>query len=196
MRPNKVDFLLAGVGGMGVLTASDIVAEVGLAAGYDVKKSEIHGFSQRGGVVESHVRWGQRVGAPMAEKGQVDFLVAFELIEAGRWLEFLHPGGTVIVNSQQVIPMSVASAGAVYPAEDKVLQTLRQVTEQVIVVNGLAEAEKLGNARLTNTVLLGALSRQLAIDPHVWLTVVERRVPPRHVESNRMAFWAGRGDLR
>ncbi|HHH41847.1 MAG TPA: indolepyruvate ferredoxin oxidoreductase, partial [Chloroflexi bacterium] len=93
MRYDKLDMLFGGVGGQGILTASDIVAEVGLAVGYDVKKSEVHGFAQRGGVVESHVRWGREVAAPVAEKGTVDILVAFEMLEAARWIEWLKPSG-------------------------------------------------------------------------------------------------------
>src|SRR5512140_2343828 len=93
----KKDFLLAGVGGQGVLTASDIVAEVGMSIGLDAKKSEVHGFSQRGGVVESHVRWGEHVGAPLGERGNIDYLLVSELMESTRWIEFLKPGGTVIV---------------------------------------------------------------------------------------------------
>src|SRR5512142_1216977 len=121
---NKADFLLAGVGGQGVLTASDIVAEVGMATGLDAKKSEIHGFSQRGGVVESHVRWGGRVAAPMGEKGRIDYLLAFELMESARWVEFLKPGGTLIVNRQRILPMSATVGDAVYPSDEAIEKTL------------------------------------------------------------------------
>ena len=131
MRPDKMDFLLAGVGGQGVLTASDIICETGLAVGYDAKKSEIHGFSQRGGVVDSHVRWGARVYAPIAEKGAIDVIVAFELLEAARWLAFLKPGGLVIANSQQLVPMSVMTAGAVYPPAEDIERALRQAAGAV-----------------------------------------------------------------
>ncbi len=192
MRPSKMDFLLAGVGGQGVLTASDIVAEVGLAVGYDVKKSEVHGFSQRGGVVDSHVRWGERVYAPLAEKGAVDVLLAFELIESARWIEFLRPGGIAIVNRQRIIPMSIVTSDAEYPAEEAVMATLRQVTDRIQLVDGLTVAEGLGNPRLANTVLLGTLSTHLDIDAAVWLTVIERRVPRKHIEANHAGFWAGR----
>ena len=195
MRPLKMDFLLAGVGGQGVLTASDIVCEVGLAIGYDAKKSEVHGFSQRGGVVDSHVRWGEKVYAPLAEKGAVDVLLAFEQIEAVRWITFLKPGGLVIASTQKLTPMSVMTADAVYPTDEAISAALRQVTDQVQLVDGLAAAEELGNPRLANTVLLGALSTHLDIDPDVWLAVVERRVPRKHVEANRLAFWAGRGGV-
>jgi indolepyruvate ferredoxin oxidoreductase, beta subunit len=195
MRPQKMDFLLAGVGGQGVLTASDIVCEVGLAVGYDAKKSEVHGFSQRGGVVDSHVRWGAKVYAPLAEKGAVDVLLAFEALEAARWITFLKPGGLAIVNTQHLIPMSIMTTNSTYPSDEAIMAALQQATDDVQMVDGLAKAEEIGNTRLVNTVLLGALSSHLDIDPTVWLAVIERRVPRKYIEANRLAFWAGRGGL-
>jgi indolepyruvate ferredoxin oxidoreductase beta subunit len=189
---NKTDFLLAGVGGQGVLTASDIVAEVGMALGLDAKKSEVHGFSQRGGVVESHVRWGAHVAAPLAEKGRIDYLLAFELMESARWIEFLKPGGTVIVNRQRILPMSATVGDSSYPSDDSIDRTLRSVTDKIIYVEGSETANKLGNKNLANTVLLGALAHVLDTDPEVWLSVIVQRVPQKYVELNKQAFWAGR----
>jgi len=186
-----INFLFVGVGGQGILTASDIAAEVGLEAGYDAKKSEVHGFSQRGGVVESHVRWGESVGAPTAEKGTVDYLIATEILEAARWIEWLRPGGGVLINRQRISPMAVTVGDAVYPAEEDVLAAVRARTGDVTEVEGLAIAEQLGNSRLANTVLLGALSTRLDVEPETWLSVVERRVP-KYVKLNREAFWEGR----
>ena len=189
----KLDMLFVGVGGQGILTASDIVAEVGLAVGYDAKKSEVHGFSQRGGVVDSHVRWGRRIGASTAEIGQIDILLAFEMLEAARWLDWLRPGGAVIVNRQQIIPMSVSVGDWKYPSEEDILAAVRTRAGQVVVVDGLAIGERLGKAQLANSVLLGALSRQIDhIDPDVWTTVIQRRVPKKYAELNRTAFWEGR----
>ncbi len=189
----KLDMLFVGVGGQGILTASDIVAEVGLAVGYDAKKSEVHGFSQRGGVVDSHVRWGRRVGASTAEIGQIDILLAFEMLESARWLDWLRPGGTVIVNRQQIIPMSVSVGDWQYPSEEDILAAVKSRTGKVVVVDGLAIGERLGKAQLANSVLLGALSRQIdSIDPDVWTTVIQRRVPKKYAELNRVAFWEGR----
>jgi len=187
-----INFLFVGVGGQGILTASDIAAEVGLEAGYDAKESEVHGFSQRGGVVESHVRWGESVGAPTAEKGTVDYLIATEILEAARWIEWLRPGGGVLINRQRIPPMAVTVGDAVYPAEEDVLTAVRARTGDVTEVEGLAIAERLGNPRLANTVLLGALSTRLDVEPETWLSVVERRVPPKYVKLNREAFWEGR----
>ncbi len=189
---NKTDFLLAGVGGQGVLTASDIVAEVGMALGLDAKKSEVHGFSQRGGVVESHVRWGKRVGAPLGEKGRIDYLLAFELMESARWIEFLKPGGTIIVNRQRIVPMSATVGDAVYPSDEAIDQALRVVTDKVLYVDGLEIAKDLGNKNLANSVLLGALAREMDVDPEVWLDVIVKRVPQKYIEENKKAFWAGR----
>jgi len=190
---DKLDMLFVGVGGQGILTASDIVAEVGLAVGYDAKKSEVHGFSQRGGVVDSHVRWGRRVGASTAEFGQIDILLAFEMLEAARWMDWLRPGGTVIVNRQKITPMSVSVGDWKYPPEADILAAVRARTDKVVVVDGLAIGERLGKAQLANSVLLGALSRQIDhIDPDVWTTVIQRRVPKKYAEVNRVAFWEGR----
>ncbi len=193
---NQINFLLVGVGGQGILTASDIVAEVGLEAGLDAKKSEIHGFSQRGGVVESHVRWGSLeaggVGSPTAEKGTVDVLIATEILEAARWIDWLKPDGTVFVNQQKIVPMSVSTGKATYPPQDDIMGAVKGRTEDVVVVEGLAIAERLGKAQLGNTVLLGALSTRLDVDQETWLKVIERRVPPKYVELNRVAFSEGR----
>ena len=189
----KLDMLFVGVGGQGILTASDIVAEVGLAVGYEAKKSEVHGFSQRGGVVDSHVRWARRVGASMAEIGQIDALLAFEMLEAARWIDWLKPGGTAIVNRQPIVPMSVSVGDWKYPTEEEILAAVQLRTGRITVVDGLAIGERLGKAQLANSVLLGALSRQIDhIDPDVWTTVIQRRVPKKYAELNRVAFWEGR----
>jgi indolepyruvate ferredoxin oxidoreductase beta subunit len=192
MRPEKVEFLFVGVGGQGVLTASDICAEVGLASGYDAKKSEVHGFSQRGGVVDSHVRWAADVGAPMAEMGQIDYLLSFELVETARWLKWLRPGGVILANTQQVIPMSVSDGSATYPPEGDIVAALKGRTEKVVLIDGLGIAQRLGNDRLSNTILLGALSKYMDIDPSVWTMVIERRIKAKYAEINRLAFWEGR----
>lgn len=189
---NIINFLFVGVGGQGILTASDIAAGVGLEAGYEAKKSEVHGFSQRGGVVESHVRWGEDVGAPIAEKGTVDFLIALEVLESVRWIDWLRPAGTLFINRQRIAPMTVTVGDAVYPSDEKILEAVGRRAGDVIVVDGLDIAERLGDARMTNTVLLGALSTRLTVKPETWLAVVERRVPPKYVEKNRKAFHEGR----
>ena len=192
MPAKLLNLLFVGVGGQGVLTASDIAAQVGLDLGLEAKKSEVHGFAQRGGVVESHVRWGERVGAPIAEQGTVDVLVAFELLEAARWIEWLRPGGSVVVNRQKMAPMSVTVGNAVYPDEAALLEALRRRAARVVVVDGLGLAERAGTTRAVNSVILGALSALLETPPEVWEEAVVRRVPPRYAEANRTAFRLGR----
>jgi len=186
------NFLFVGVGGQGILTASDIAASVGLAAGFEAKKSEVHGFSQRGGVVESHVRWGRRVGAPTAEKGTVDYLIALELLESARWIDWLRPGGALLINRQRIAPMTVTVGDQIYPADEKVLEFVRASTDDVTFIDGLAIAEDLGNTRMVNTVVLGALASRLDVDEETWLSVIEARVPPKYAELNRKAFRRGR----
>jgi indolepyruvate ferredoxin oxidoreductase beta subunit len=187
-----INFLFVGVGGQGIVTASDIAASVGLEAGVEAKKSEVHGFSQRGGVVESHVRWGEDVGAPTAEKGTVDYLIAIEMLESARWINWLRPGGAVLINRQRIAPMTVTVGDATYPSAGKILEAVRTRTADVTLVDALAIAGELGDPRMTNTVLLGALSTRLEVAPEIWLSVIERRVPPRYAGPNREAFWEGR----
>lgn len=192
MSAGPINLLFVGVGGQGVLTASDIAAQVGLDLGLEAKKSEVHGFAQRGGAVESHVRWGERMGSPVAEQGTIDILVAFELLEAARWIEWLRPGGSVIVNRQKMVPMSVTVGNAVYPDEAALLDALRRRAARVVVVDGLSLAERAGTTRAVNSVILGALSALLEAPPEVWEEAVVRCVPPRYAEANRTAFRLGR----
>jgi len=187
-----INFLLAGVGGQGVLTSSDIVAEVGLAVGYDAKKSEIHGFSQRGGVVESHVRWADQVFAPVAPPGEVDFLVAFEPLEAARWVNWLRPGGIILADPRAIDPLSVSSGDATYPEMANIEAALRARTAKVRFIPGTDMAQRLGNPRMANTVLLGTLSTFLDVPVDTWLQVISQRLKPKYVEANRQAFMEGR----
>jgi indolepyruvate ferredoxin oxidoreductase beta subunit len=191
MMDYLLNTLFVGVGGQGVLTASDITAQVGVELGYDVKKSEIHGFAQRGGVVESHIRWAPIVHSPTCEEGTVDILVAFELLEALRSLHWLVPGGTVITNLQKIMPMSVNIGDAVYPDDSTVLSELAKCAGRVIVIDALPLAEKAGNIRTVNTILLAALATILKTEPAIWETVILRRVPQKYAEVNRIAFCLG-----
>ncbi len=189
---DKVNFLFVGVGGQGTLTASDIAAQVGLDLGMEAKKSEVHGFAQRGGVVESHVRWAPQVGSPTCEKGTVDYLISFELLEAARWIDWLRPGGTIVVNQQKIAPMSVSVGDEVYPPEASILETLEARADNVVAVDGLTLAKKAGTARAVNTVVLGALSALLETPSDVWEEAIVRRVPPKYADVNRKAFNMGR----
>jgi indolepyruvate ferredoxin oxidoreductase beta subunit len=189
---DKINFLLAGVGGQGTLLAGNILADVGLAAGYDVKKSEIHGMAQRGGSVTTHVRWGPRVDAPMAGKGEVDILVGFEQLEALRYIEYLRPGGRAIFSTHVIPPVSVTSAGAAYPDAARFRSIIEQVTQNYVMTPAVELAKVLGNARAHNVVVLGALSRWLDVPEGIWLEVIERHVPARARDLNRKAFLKGR----
>ncbi|NOZ06102.1 MAG: indolepyruvate oxidoreductase subunit beta [Chloroflexi bacterium] len=188
----KLDFLIGGVGGQGALTASDILAEVGMFAGYDVKKSEVHGFSQRGGVVESHVRWGNEGLSTLGEQGRIDVLLALEMLEGARWASYLKPGGLAIVSRQELMPISVSSGDAHYPPTETLEQVVRGVTDRFHFVDALTIAEDLGNSRASNTAVLGFLSTFLEVPEEVWLRVIRRRVPSKHVTVNERAFAAGR----
>lgn len=190
MKP--LDFLLAGVGGQGTVLASSILAEVGLRAGYDVKKAEVHGMAQRGGSVSSHVRWGEQVRSPLISVGQADFLVALERLEALRHLHWLRPGGRILVDDHTIIPVTVTSGDATYPAREEILAVLQQVTHAVQFVPAVAVAQELGNVRTHNVVLLGTLSRWLDLDAQVWQDVIAAQVPPRYIDLNLAAFARGR----
>jgi len=187
------NFLLAGVGGQGTILASDVLAEVALAAGLDVKKSEVHGMAQRGGSVNTHVRWNAgQVHSPLIGEGEADILLAFEEAEALRYARYLRQGGVVVVNRQAIKPITVTSGGAHYPSEEELRAVYERITDRFYVVPGAELAEKLGNARAANVVLLGVLSSFFDLPAETWLSVIEKRVPPRYVELNRQAFFAGR----
>ncbi len=199
-RNRPLSFLLAGVGGQGTLLASDIVAHVGLAAGYAVKQAEVHGMSQRGGSVTSHVRWGEQVHSPLAAAGEIDVLVAFEKLEALRYLDQMRQGGLVLVNLEAIIPVTVTSLGQHYPDDDTLRTAVARVAAHAVYVNGPAIARGLGEPKAANSVLLGALSRllerQVAIERELpvelWLDVVSTHVPHAYADLNRRAFLAGR----
>lgn len=188
----KIDFLFAGVGGQGTILASDILTEVGLRCGYDVKKSEVHGMSQRGGAVESHVRWGEKVYSPLIEEGGADFLLGFEMLEAARWPHFLAPGAVALVNRFRVPPPSVNLGQARYPEEKEIEDLLAEAGARVIWVEGAAKAGELGNPALAGVVILGALSTCLEEPVEDWQKAVEELVPPKYKDLNVKAFFAGR----
>ncbi len=189
----KVDFLLAGVGGQGTILASDVLAAVGLHTGHDVKKSEVHGMAQRGGSVTSHVRWGDKVYSPLVGRGEADFFLAFEKLEALRHIEMLRPGGIVLVNDYTIPPLSVSSGSDEYPDDERIRAILGAVTPNYYLVPGTTLAEELGNARVNNIVILGALSHFLAdVPPEAWLEAIRGRVPSRFLDLNQQAFLAGK----
>ena len=186
-------FFLAGVGGQGTILASNVLAEVALAAGFDAKKSEVHGMAQRGGSVNTHVRWdAERVYSPLISPGEADILLVFEEAEALRYAEYLKPGGAAVVNQHTIKPLTVTSGGAHYPSEAELRAVYGALTERLHLVPGTAIARDLGAARAANVVLIGALSTFLDLPVETWLQVVEARVPPKYLELNRQAFLRGR----
>ncbi|MCU0530488.1 MAG: indolepyruvate oxidoreductase subunit beta [Syntrophales bacterium] len=191
---NRVkSLLLAGVGGQGILLASDIICKVMMEKGYDVKKSEVHGMAQRGGCVTSHVRYGKKVYSPLARKGDVDIIVSFEKLEALRYLDYLKAGGLVIVNDEEIYPPSVNLGEADYPKG--IYESLRSQfgPDHVKVVTGPEMAAKAGNRRAVNTVMLGAISRfipEIAVED--WKKVLAKMLPEKIVEANLKAFDLGR----
>jgi indolepyruvate ferredoxin oxidoreductase beta subunit len=197
---DSLNFLLSGVGGQGTILASDVLVNVGLAAGFQAKQAEVHGMSQRGGSVTSHVRWGKIVHSPLVGAGEVDVLLAFEKLEALRTVSQLRPGALALINAQVIEPLTVTSGGQIYPSDETIQAVFSQVTPNVAYVDGEEIAEKLGNTKAANVVLLGALSALLerddlagpALTSDAWLTVITERVPPKYVELNRRAFQAGR----
>jgi indolepyruvate ferredoxin oxidoreductase beta subunit len=189
----RYSILLAGVGGQGTLLASNLLAEVALAAGFDVKKSEVHGMAQRGGSVNTHVRWdAERVYSPLIGLAEADALLVFERAEALRYAEYLKPGGVAIVNQHTIEPITVTSGGASYPSEEALRQVFSLVTGCLHIIPGTAIASGLGNVRAANVVLLGALSAFLTVPEETWLRAIEDRVPPRYIALNQQAFARGR----
>ncbi|HEY4693194.1 MAG TPA: indolepyruvate oxidoreductase subunit beta [Bellilinea sp.] len=192
MKSEGINFALVGVGGQGTILASDVLAELGLKMGFDVKKAEVHGMSQRGGSVTSHLRWGPRVFSPIIPRGEADVLVAFEKLEAARFIDILKPGGLVLVNDHAIEPLSVQTTGEPYPSDEELRARLALVTPHAYWIKGIEIAESLGNTRAANVVLLGALSALLDLEESHWETVLEMRVPAKHLELNLKAFRAGR----
>lgn len=184
------NIFLAGVGGQGTLLASEILAETLMLAGFDVKKSEVHGMSQRGGSVTSHVRYGRRVFSPLIPEGQADVLFGFELLEAYRYLPMLRPGGTAVVNDLKIMPGPVAMGVETYPEDipGKILAACPDAK----IVDGLGLALQAGNVRTVNTVLVGALSQRMDIDEALWLTGLKKMVPEKFLNENLAAFKLGR----
>jgi len=183
------NIIITGVGGQGILLASEIISEVAVHTGYDVKRSEIHGMAQRGGSVNSHIRFGKKIYSPLVMMGECDLLLSFEKLESLRMADFVKSDGIIIVNDQQINPSTVASGMAIYP--DNVEETLRSYFKSVIFVNALEIAKQAGNLRTANIALLGAASKNLNIPREIWEDAIVKRVPERAIEVNLKAFQLG-----
>lgn len=187
---NSGNILFSGVGGQGILLASELTALALLAAGFDVKKSEVHGMAQRGGSVTAQLRYGAKVYSPLIEPGCADIQIAFEMMEAVRYLPFLHQGSKVVVNTQKILPPAVATGQTVYP--DTILDQLTVREIEVVRVDAFALARAVGEVKTANVVMVGAMSAFLPVDGAVFAQVIEARVPQKFREVNIRAFEAGR----
>ena len=181
---------LAGVGGQGILVASEVLCDVLLACGHDVKKSEIHGMAQRGGTVNSDVRFGKKVYSPVIPHGEVDVLVAFEQMEALRYLPSVKEGGVVVINAQRILPSAVASGKAAYPED--VVARVAQRAGTVISLDALSLAKDAGSLRSVNVCLLGVLSRFIAVEESVWEAVLSERIREKGLAAKLAAIALGR----
>ena len=190
MRP--LNFVLVGVGGQGILLSSDILCMVGMASGYDVKKTDVHGMAQRGGSVISHVRLAETVYSPVVPVGAADYLLAFEKLEACRWAHYLHKDGVAVVNDQAIPTLALAATTAKYPNDDEVGSILSARSREYRLLPAGELAVELGTQRVANVILLGALSAFLDIDAEVWQEAIGSRVPPKARALNREAFEVGR----
>ncbi len=190
MRP--LNFVLVGVGGQGILLSSDILCMVGMASGYDVKKTDVHGMAQRGGSVISHVRLAQTVYSPVVPDGAADYLLAFEKLEACRSVHYLHKDGVAVVNDQAIPTLALAATTAKYPDDERVVTILATHAKAYRLLPAGDLALELGNQRVANVILLGALSSFLEIPAEAWLEAIGSRVPPEARALNEEAFSLGR----
>ncbi len=194
-KMEKIDLLVTGVGGQGVVLASDIIGETALAAGFDVKKTDTLGMAQRGGSVVSHVRLAPKVWSPLIKDGSVDLILAFEKLEAARWSHFLRPGGITITNNYEQPPLSVSLGQEVYPTDDVIAAALRRQTDQVYFVDGTGRVKELGNVRTLNIFMLGCFSVFSPLEAATWRESITRRMPENIREINLTAFEMGRKEI-
>ena len=182
--------MIVGVGGQGTLLASRILGNVFLAEGFDVKVSEVHGMSQRGGSVVTYVKYGEKVYSPVVELGEADVIISFEQLECARWLPYLKKGGKLVTSDQKLDPMPVITGAAVYPED--ILGKIEAMGVEVTAVDALGLAEQAGTSKAANVVLMGVVSKKLPFDESVWQTALEQCVPAKFLELNKKAFALGR----
>ena len=186
------NIMIVGVGGQGSLLASKLLGRLLMNEGYDVKVSEVHGMSQRGGSVVTYVKYGEKVYSPIIDKGEADFIISFEKLEAARYAQYLKADGKIIVNNQEIEPMPVITGAAVYPHD--VLDNLSAKGVMVDNVDALDLALKAGTSKAVNIVLMGRLSKLMPIPKEKWIEAINQTVAPKFVEMNLKAFELGRGD--
>lgn len=187
---NTKNIMIVGVGGQGSLLASKLLGYVLTNKGYDVKVSEVHGMSQRGGSVVTYVRYGDKVYSPIVEQGEADFIISFEKIEAARYLKYLKKGGKIIVNTQEISPMPVITGAAEYPHD--VIDKMIEKGADIDAIDALELAYKAGSQKAVNIILMGRLSKYFDLPCDVWLDAIQKLVKPKFVELNKIAFKLGR----
>ena len=192
----KFDLLITGVGGQGVILASNIISEAALAAGYDVKKTDTLGMAQRGGSVVSHVRLGHRVWSPLIKAGETDMLIAFEKLEAARWSHYLRPGAIAIVNNHALPPLPVNLGNERYPTDKEITDILKRRADSIYLINGTSRARELGNIRTLNMFLLGCASLFLPLKVSIWKDSISQYLKPSIRQINITAFSQGRKEVR
>ena len=192
----EIDALMVGVGGQGVILASDAMCEIGMNNGYDVKKSDSLGMAQRGGSVVSHVRWRKHVFSPRIKKGEADFLLGFEQLEAARWASYLKPDGVAIVADVVIVPVSVIGGNIPYPSWDEIKGVMARYTDKTYLLPAARIASEVGNPRALIMVMLGSLSIFLELEAEAWTESIRHRLPPQFVESSLEAFSRGAAEAR
>jgi indolepyruvate ferredoxin oxidoreductase, beta subunit len=185
----KLNIMLVGVGGQGSLLASRVLGNVALKKGFDVKVSEVHGMSQRGGSVVTYVKMSKKVFSPLIEKNEADIVVAFEQLEALRWLEYLKEGGRMIINEQKINPMPVIMGKAKYP--ENIIKKIKSIFPNVSSIDALTLAKESGSIKAVNIVLLGLMAKSTAIEKDVWLEAMREVIPAKLLDVNLKAFEAG-----
>ena len=184
------NIMIVGVGGQGSLLASKLLGRLLMEQGYDVKVSEVHGMSQRGGSVVTYVRYGERVHSPIIDRGEADYIVSFEPLEAARWLPYLKPGGQIVTSTQRIDPIPVITGAAVYP--ENLVEKMKAAGAKVDALDCLALAEQAGSSKAVNIVLMGRLSHYFDLPEEAWLKALEACVPAKFLELNRKAFALGK----
>ena len=184
--------MIVGVGGQGTLLASELLGRLLLKKGYDVKVSEVHGMSQRGGSVVTYVRYGEKVYSPVVDKGEADFIISFEMLEAARWVEYLKKGGTIVTNTQEINPMPVIIGAAEYP--QNLAEKIAEKGINIEAFDALSLAEEAGTSKAVNLVLLGRISKYFDFTDEEWMDAIEKSVPAKFLELNKKAFSLGKGE--
>lgn len=181
--------MIVGVGGQGTLLASRLLGNALISKGYDVKISEVHGMSQRGGSVVTYVKYGDRVDSPIIEKGEADIILSFEQLEAARWLPYLKPSGKMVVNTQKIDPMPVVMGSAKYP--DGIIDSLKAAGANILAVDALSMAMEAGSPKAVNVALIGVMAKHTEIPKEIWTETIKKTVPEKFLEMNLRAFELG-----